>query len=217
MPLKNIAIFGAGGFGLEVAMLIQQINAVSPTWNIHGFFDDGIPPGTRVNDWEVLGGVDELNSHQKSLAVAFALGMSNVREAVVHRLNNPVLYFPTLIHPSVILGSPDYVEIGEGGIICANTIITTNICIGRFAILNLACTVGHETVIGDYCSFMPTCNISGEVTIGNVSFWGTGAKVINRCTVGGATTIGAGAVIVSDIPDHATAVGVPAKVIKTRQ
>ena len=215
MPTDDIAIYGAGGFGLEVAMLIGQINQVRSRWNLIGFFDDGVPVGAVVNEWPVLGGMQALNARSKPLAVVFGLGIPKTRQFVVDKLDNPNLWYPSLIHPSVVMGPSDYVEIGSGAIICAGTIITTNIRIGRYVILNLACTVGHETEIGDCCSFMPTCNISGEVKIGQASFWGTGAKVINRCSVGDHTTIGAGAVVIGDLPPGVTAAGVPAKIIKS--
>lgn len=214
--MKDIAIFGAGGFGLEVAMLIDQINAVSREWKLIGFFDDGKIKGQVINDLSVHGGVEELNAWPRPLDLVFALGSPSTKKAVDQKLYNPHISFPTLIHPSVIMGSSKYVSIGEGVIICAGTIITTNITIGRHVVLNLACTVGHETTIGDYSAFMPTCNISGEVTIGECTFWGTGAKVINRCRVGDHVTIGAGAVVVRDLPSGVTAVGVPAKVIKSK-
>jgi sugar O-acyltransferase (sialic acid O-acetyltransferase NeuD family) len=211
---QPIAIYGAGGFGLEVAMLIEQINAARPQWDIIGFFDDGMEIGTRVNDWQVLGGLKELNRRESSLSITFALGIPKVKRKVIEEISNPAIDYPILIHPSAILGNQKYLQIGEGCIICAGCIITTNITIGRHVIFNLACTVGHESVIGDYSSFMPTCNISGEVKIGTASFWGTGAKIINRKRVGNDTIIGAGAVVIEDIPDGATAVGVPAKVVK---
>lgn len=213
---RSIAIFGAGGFGLEVAGLIQHINAAEPTWHLIGFFDDGKPTGTRINDWMVIGGLNELNAWKEPLAVVFALGIPKTKTAVVSRLDNTNLWHPTLMHPSVIIGSDKHVQVGDGSIVCAGTIITTNIQIGRHVILNLGCTVGHETHIGDYSSFMPACNISGEVTIGESTFWGTGAKIINAKIVGDHATIGAGAVVINHIPDHATAVGIPAKVVKQR-
>jgi sugar O-acyltransferase (sialic acid O-acetyltransferase NeuD family) len=213
--LKPIAIFGGGGFGLEVAMLIEQINHALPQWNLLGFFDDTIPVGTGINNkWSVLGGIGALNDWREPLAVVFALGFPGPKLSLIEKIDNPNIWHPTLFHPSVIIGPSDYVEIGEGGIICAGNIITTNIHIGKHVLLNLACTVGHETLIGDYCAFMPGCHISGEVKIGKASFWGTGAKIINQCYVGDFTTIGAGAVVIDNIPDHATAVGVPARVIK---
>ncbi len=212
--LQEIAVFGAGGFGLEVAMLIEQINDVSEKWELIGFFDDGVEIGKMVNGYPVLGGVNELNKWENELYIVLALGMPKTKRAVFQKIQNRKIKYPILIHPSVILGKAEYVRISEGSIICAGNIITTDIEIGKHVILNLACTVGHETKIGDFSSFMPTCNISGETNIGEATFWGTGAKIINRINVGNNVTIGAGAVVVGNIPDNVTAAGVPAKVIK---
>ncbi len=215
--LPKIAVFGAGGFGLEVAMLIEQINAAGPIWEMIGFFDDGKPEGVVINDYPVLGGIDALNAWPEELSLVFALGIPRTKRAVFENIRNSNIRYPVLIHPSAIVGSSRFITIGDGCIICAGTIITTNISIGKHVILNLACTVGHETSIGDFSSFMPTCNISGEVKIGKGTFWGTGAKVINQKNVGDNVVVGAGAVVVTDLPDDVTAVGVPAKVIKHGQ
>ena len=118
-----------------------------------------------------------------------------------------------MIHPNVLIGS-DEVIIGNGCIICASNIITVNISIGNFVILNLGCTVGHDTRIGDYCSFMPSVNISGEVVIEDLVYVGTGAKIINLLSIGNSTIVGAGAVVAKSLPAHCTAVGIPAKPIK---
>lgn len=81
-------------------------------------------------------------------------------------------------------------------------------------ILNLGCTVGHDTIIKDYAAFMPSVNISGEVTIGAGVYVGTGAKIINQLEIGEYTIVGAGAVVAKTLPAHCTAVGVPARVVK---
>lgn len=211
---RSIAIFGAGGFGLEVAMLVKQINAVKNEWELIGFFDDHLTKGKRVNGYPILGGISELNAWPNELYVAFALGIPETRKSVIQKIENQEIKYPTLIHPSAILGEGKYLSIGEGSIICAGNIITANISIGKHVILNLGCTIGHETTIGDFCSFMPLCSISGEVSIGQASYWGTGAKVINRKSIGECTVVGAGAVIITDVPGHATVVGVPAKIVK---
>ena len=125
-----------------------------------------------------------------------------------------MIEFPTLIHPSVIIGNKDYVEIGRGCIICAANILTTNIHVEDFVIFNLSCTVGHDTIIKNYAAFMPACNISGEVVVEEGAYCGTGVKIINQTSIGAYSIVGAGAVVTKPIPTNSTAVGIPAKVIK---
>ena len=70
--VKDIAIFGAGGFGREVACLLRKINAVEPTWNFIGFYDDGLEKGSRVDYGEILGGIADLNVVDRPLSVVVA-------------------------------------------------------------------------------------------------------------------------------------------------
>ena len=212
--MKDVAIYGAGGFGREVLSLVEQLNAKDVGYNFVGFFDDGKPKGELVNGFPVLGGMEELNRWERPLCLALAIGDPMVKRRVFGKITNPLISFPALIHPSVMIGDGRFVVIGDGCIICGGTIITVNIEIGRFVILNLSCTVGHDTRIGAFSSFMPTVNISGEVEIGEGVYVGTGAKIINQLSIGGWTVIGAGAVVAKNLPTRCTAVGVPAKVIK---
>lgn len=210
--MKKIAIFGAGGFGREVAMLIEQINQQQPTWELAGFFDDGITPGTEIYGYSVLGGSKELNRYKEPMHVVFAIGSPEIKKKVISKLTNPDLLFPVLVHPSVLMGKD--VTIGEGCIVTAGNIITVNVKLGKHVILNLACTVGHDATIGDYASVMPGVNISGEVEIGGSVLIGTGAKIIQQTSIGSGTKVGAGAVVIRSLPANCTAVGVPAKPIK---
>lgn len=211
--MKKIAVYGAGGFGREVKMLIDQINAASKTYEFVGYFDDGTEKGTMVNGYPVLGGWEELNLYSEPLCIAYAIGSPATKKKIIDKISNPNVSTPSLIHPNVLIGADD-VTIGEGSIICAGCIITINIRIGKFVILNLACTVGHDTVIEDYASFMPGVNISGEVNIREGVYVGTGAKIINQLDIGRFTIVGAGAVVSKTLPDECTAVGIPAKAIK---
>src|SRR5690606_11366308 len=143
-----------------------------------------------------------------------AIGNPSVKKKVHQSLSNAYLSFPTLIHPLAQIGNLKYNSIGIGCLITANNVITVNTNIGDFVILNLACTVGHDSVIRAYCSFMPGVNISGEVLIEEGVYVGTGAKIINQLEIGKETIIGAGAVVSKSIPEKCTAVGIPAKPIK---
>jgi sugar O-acyltransferase (sialic acid O-acetyltransferase NeuD family) len=210
-----IAVYGAGGFGLEVAMLIEHINLEKEQWTLIGFFDDKIKAGKTINGYPVLGGLDELNGWKNPLSLTLGLGIPETRKHVFERLANPLITFPTLIHPTVIMGRSDCCEIGHGCIIGAGSILTTNFSIGDHVVINLCCTIGHDATIGSFSALMPSCNISGEVRIGKNTFIGTGTKVINRTLIGDNVVIGAGAVVVDDTPSNVTIVGVPAQVVKS--
>ncbi len=211
--MKKIAIYGAGGFGREVKMLIDQINEKDPQWDIIGFYDDSFTIGQNINNVPIIGGIKELNLQSSQLALVLAIGRPLTKQKILQQIECSGIYFPTLVHPSAIIGK-DEVSIGSGTIVCAGNIITTNIQIGSHVILNLYCTVGHDTTIGSYCSFMPSVNISGEVNIKESVYVGTGAKIINQLEIGANTMIGAGAVVAKSLPSNCTAVGIPAKPIK---
>lgn len=212
--MRDIAIFGVGGFGREVLTLIQDINKIEPTWNVVGFFDDGYEVGYQVHGLKNLGGTQELNEWKTPLALALAIGTPRIKKAISNKIHNVLVEYPTLIHPSVIIGDKDSVKLGKGCIICAYSVITCDIEIGDFVILNLACTVGHDSVVKNNCAFMPSCNVSGECIIDEGVYLGTGVKVINRTSIGAETIVGAGAIVTTSLPAKCTAVGVPAKPIK---
>jgi len=212
--MKNIAVFGAGGFGREVKTIIDAINKTKQdTYNFVGFYDDGFEKGTIINEYPVLGGVEDLNKLEENISLVISIGDPKIKHKILKKISNSFIDFPTIIHPNASISNDD-VQIGEGTIICEGTIITCNIKIGKFVILNLMCTVGHDTSIDDYCAFMPSVNISGEVQIKESVYVGTGAKIINLLEIGENTIVGAGAVVSKTLPSNCTAVGIPAKPIK---
>lgn len=211
--MKKIAIIGAGGFGREVKMLIDQINAVEEKYEFIGYYDDGKDKGMLINNFPVLGKVSELNEVTEKLTVALALGNPTYKKNVVQLVTNSNITFETLIHPNVLIGN-DEVSIGKGTVICAGNIITCNIIIKDYVTLNLACTIGHDTLLEDFVSLMPAVNVSGDVVLEEAVYVGTGAKIINQVKVGKNTTIGAGAVVSKSITENCIAVGIPAKPIK---
>ena len=210
--MKDLYIIGAGGFGREVAWLIERINEKNPTWNLVGFIDDNEELwGSSEGDYIVLGGCDYLKSLGDVYAVC-AIGSAKIRKIVIDKLKGSAVRFATVIDPSVLLSKR--VEIGEGTIICAGTIITVDIKIGSHVIINLDCTIGHDDVIEDFVTIYPSVNVSGNVLIGECSELGTGMQIIQGKKVAPNTIIGAGAVVVKDCAESGTYVGSPAKKIK---
>ncbi|MDY0211290.1 MAG: NeuD/PglB/VioB family sugar acetyltransferase [Acholeplasma sp.] len=212
--MKKIAIYGAGGFGREVACLINKINEVSREWDIIGFFDDGIPIGTRNEYGEVLGGMLEINSHIEKLALVIAIASPKIVEKIVQNIKAPNVYYPNIIAPDVIFLDKNNVRIGNGNILCSGCLLSCNVTLGNFNILNGFVPIGHDTIVGDYNSIMPSVKISGEVIIGNRNFFGVNSVVLQQIKIGNDTVIGASSLILKETKDGATYIGNPASILK---
>ena len=210
-----LLIYGAGGFARELLELVRDVNADSPRWNVAGFLsDDPSAKGSAINDLPVLGGREVLHERSRRYHVAFGIGTPAVRQRLFADLRADVLGFPTIIHPNVTRSS--FVTFGVGVLVTAGNILTANIAVGNFALINLACTIGHDCQIRDFVTLSPGVNVSGNVRLGEGCDIGTGTVFVQGVSVGEWSVVGAGAVVTRDIPSNCTAVGVPAKVIKER-
>ena len=207
--IRDLAIYGAGGFGREMAFMVQQMNAHINQWRLLGFFDDGKQANEKIDGIAVLGGIERLNQWQSSLAIVMAVADPVVRRAVVGKIRNEHIEFPVMIHPQSMAGSAAN-KFGKGTLITAGSILTTGIELHDFVIVNLSCTIGHDVKIGSYTSVMPGCNISGGVTIGEGNLIGTGAQILQYLSVGNDCKVGAGAVVTRSVESGKTFVGVPA-------
>lgn len=214
--MKDIAIYGAGGFGREIACLIMIINGSleQPEWNLIGFFDDGRHKGERNEYGEILGGFDTLNNWDRPLSIVIAIGTPRIVEKIVSNLNNDLIDFPNIIAPDVKYFDKDNCTIGIGNIICTGCLLSCNTHIGNFNQFNGYITIGHDTVIGNFNSMMPGVRISGDVRIGDRNYWGFNSGIIQQKSVGNDVTIGAGSVLLRKPKDGYTYVGIPACMVK---
>ncbi|TVQ49495.1 MAG: serine acetyltransferase [Gloeocapsa sp. DLM2.Bin57] len=73
--------------------------------------------------------------------------------------------------------------------------------------------INHTASIGPNCLILQQVTITANVKIGGHVDIGAGAKILNGVTIGNHAKIGANAVVLCDVPDGATAVGVPARII----
>lgn len=214
--MKNIAIFGAGGLGREVATTIQRINRKEPTWNLIGFYDDGKEKGTPVSYYgQILGGIKEINEMTEPLYLVIAIGSPHSLRSVRERITNHLVSFPNIIFENQLPCADNYaVEIGEGNIIQGGCWFSCDVRIGNFNVLNGMDVIGHDVIIGDYNVIMPSVKISGEVKMGDSNLLGVSSIVLQQLKIGNGVTLGAGAVLMTKPKDGCTYIGNPAKLFR---
>lgn len=212
--MRKILIIGCGGQGRETQWLIDRINQKNPTWQIEGYLDDGVLAGTHINEYQVLGGIKTLEMYnEKETALVCAIASSKEREILTKRVKNIGEFkFPNLIEPSVLMN--DYVTMGEGNIICANTLLSVNITIGDFVFIDWDCKIGHDAVLNSFVTLHSSVNVSGDVTVKGGTEIGIGTQITQGKTIGEGSTVEAGSVVLQDIPPSCVAVGAPAKPVK---
>lgn len=214
--MKDLIIIGSGGLGRETAWTAERINAVTPEWNILGFIDDNIQiQGRTVDGYKVIGTTSAAKNYPGAYFIC-AVGSARIRKTLVEKIKATVngAKFATLIDPACVC-CRERIQIGEGCIICANTYITLDIKIGSHVYIGGNGTVGHDAQLGDFVTLYPGVNVSGSTGIASGCELGTGTQIIQGLSVGSNTIVGAGSVIVRNLPPDCTAVGVPARVIKT--
>lgn len=212
---KDIAIYGAGGYGREVACLINRINnEIEPTWNLIGFFDDGVKAGEHNEYGKVLGNIETLNYWPTPLAVVFAIGSPKVVELLYNKVHNPNVEFPNIIAPDTLFLDKENINIGQGNVICSRCLISCNVTIGDFNTFNCSINIGHDANLGNFNSIMPAVKISGGVSIGDRNFLGVNSVILQYKSVGNDTIIGASSVVLRNIKNSGTYVGNPAKKIQ---
>ncbi len=218
MQAIELLIFGAGGFGREVASWAGRARWLGRPFEVVAFIDDNAAV-EQLNGRPVLTLEDAAARHPEA-AVLATVGDPKLRERLIGKaLAAGLVSTPPVIHPNAEYDH-EYVEIGEGVVICAGTILTVNIVVEAHAQINLDCTVGHDAVIGSYSTLSPGVHISGNVKLEPYTFIGTGAVTVNGVeahplTIGTGAVVGAGAVVTKDIAAGVTATGVPARARET--
>ena len=201
--MKELVIIGAGGHGRVIADIAQKLGV----YKTISFLDDGDAKETM--GLPIIGRSSDVEKYTNTADIFVAIGNSAVRGEFIERLLAMGANVPTLIHPSAIIGA--CVEIGAGTAIMAGTVINPCSKLGKGCIVNTSSSIDHDCMIGDYVHIAVGAHLAGAVSVGKKTWIGAGATVRNNVDICSNCMIGAGAVVIKDITEFGTYIGVPAK------
>ena len=212
--MKDIAIFGFGGLGREVACILNAINKIKPTWNLIGYFDYENKIGMENKYGKVIGAINDLNLYPNYLSVVIAIASPSKLKQISNEIINPNISFPNIIAPDVLYFDKESINIGKGNILGFGVRLSCNVTIGDFNIFNGCVSLGHDVEVGNYNVMQPEVRVSGETIIKDENFFGVKSIVLQGLKIGSNTRIGVGSVIMRKTKDGMLYMGNPAKIVK---
>ncbi|MFJ8266837.1 acetyltransferase [Peribacillus asahii] len=201
---KKLLIIGASGHGKVVADIALKMNK----WQSVAFLDDNENIKLSMGI-EVLGKSSDVLKYLEYFDIFVGIGNNAIRERIQKKLEAEGASIPVLIHPTTVVG--EQVEIGVGAVIMAGAIVNCCTKIGKGCIINTGSTIDHDNTIEDYVHISPGVHLAGTVNVGQGSWLGIGSVVSNNVNITSGCKVGAGAVVVRDITEAGTYVGVPVR------
>jgi acetyltransferase EpsM len=208
--MPELIIVGAGGHSKVVTDA-----AIRAGFRIKGFLDD-YAISAPLPGYDIIGTISDFVHNPKlyrDQSIIIAIGSNHARMDVVKKLKLPEKRYAIVMDPSAVISR--YATIAKGTVILQGAVVNAGTVIGKHVILNTGCTVDHDCEIANYVHISPGANLAGGVAIQEGAHLGIGSCVIPKCSVGKWSSIGAGAAVIKNIPPNCTAVGVPAKIIKS--
>ena len=201
---NKLLIIGASGHGKVAADIAIKMNR----WSYIAFLDDDISI-TACMGLKVIGKTVDAFTYKDEADFFVAIGNSSTREKIQEKLSFDGASVVNLVHPSAVIGTD--VEIGVGTAVMAGVVINSSSKIGRGCIINTSSSLDHDNEVKDYVHISPGVNLAGTVKVGKGSWIGIGTVVSNNVNICSGCKVGAGAVVVKDITEPGTYVGVPVR------
>lgn len=201
---KKLIIIGASGHGKVIADIAVKIDK----WNNIAFLDDDMSKNQCLG-FDVIGPIKDASKYYSEADFFVAIGDNKIREDMLEKLESYGASIVELIHPNATIGSD--VRIGKGTVVMAGVVINSSSTIGKGCIINTSCSIDHDNVIENYVHVSPGANLAGSVTVGKSSWIGVGSSISNNVRICENCIIGAGAVVIKDICEPGSYVGVPVR------
>lgn len=200
---EKLIIIGAGGHGKVIAD-IAKLNGYKEIY----FLDDDINKH-KIGEYQIIGTSKDIDKYKEKYDFIVGIGNNKIRKRFSLILNERKIKQPSLIHPSAVIDQT--VNIGQGTVVMANVVINADSKIGNGCIINTSSSIDHDCLISNYIHISPGVHIAGTVSVGECSWVGIGATVKNNVYIGSDCIIGAGSVVIDNLLESGTYIGVPAR------
>lgn len=210
--MKKVIVIGSGGHAKVIIDIILQRNKIlDDNLNIIGILDDKYNEDEKIEIFEtpVIGKIDKMLELHENVYYVIAIGNNNVRRKIAEKYSDKK--FIKLIHPKATIG--EKVNIEDGTVVMAGSIINSYTKIGKHCILNTGSIIEHDNIIENYVHISPNATLCGGVTVGEETWVGAGTTIIQEKKIGKKVMIGAGAVVIRDVKDKSKILGIPGKVL----
>lgn len=212
--MDTFAFYSAGGFARETyqGFLETQGSIAQSNFDILFIDDDPVIQGTRIHGLRVISYEEAKNIPGICINVAFA--PPALRRKKVEQCERDGIETFSSFATTAIIG-PN-VTIGAGAIFSHNSMVTSDVRIGRAFHCNIYSYVAHDCIIGDFVTFAPRVSLNGRIKVEDDVYIGSDAtflpgKTDRFLTIGKGAVIGAGALVTKDVEPGAVMVGSPAK------
>lgn len=205
--MKNLVIIGTGRHAAEVYYLLHDMGLADSLEAFAGDVlpDNGIFLGKKV--WLITDLIKAYKDNYLKPSVIVAIGGNEPNKRLTALFHQHQFPFFNAIHPSISLERLGL--LGSGITIAQGTVLTCNIQIGNYSIINIGCTISHDCIIGKNVNISPGCHLAGNVVIEDDVFLGTGVTIIPKITIGKGSIIAAGSCIIKDVAPYSMIAGVP--------
>lgn len=197
--MRRLAIIGASGHGKVIADIAKRIGYCEIV-----FFDDD-ESIHECGGYPVVGKSSEAGTIDADVIVG--IGNADIRKRIQESIPHEKLV--TLIHPDAVVAED--VVIDKGTVVMAGAVINPGVRIGKGCIINTCSSVDHDCIVDDFVHVAVGSHLCGTVNVGAGTWIGAGVIVNNNVFICPDCMIGAGAVVIKDITENGTYVGVPAR------
>ncbi|MEM7790574.1 MAG: acetyltransferase [Verrucomicrobiota bacterium] len=207
--MKKLIIVGAGGFGREIYAWAGSHPDANKEWKICGFLDDNRSALKNLQYQVPIIGTVEGHKPSPDEVYVCAIGDPLAKRRVCELLLTKSARFIRLVHPSAVIGNN--VSLGIGVVICPLAVLTVDIEIGDFVLINCQTSAGHDSRIESWATISAHCDLTSGTRVGDSAFLGSGASIIPGKSVGKNAVVGAGSVVIRSVPDGVKVFGNPAR------